>query len=145
MYLNIAQASQVVLVVKKLTVNAGDIRDTGSIPGSGRSPGGWHDSPLQYSCLENSMDRGTCRAIVHRVTKSQTRLKWLSTQHTCTYVFEHSESLSLFPSYYLWHVPCHPFPDFCLREVTVTFIDDFCAVYYIMLSTWIIISSTVTW
>ena len=51
-------ASQVALVVKKLPPNAGDIRDTDSIPGSGRSPGGGHGNPLQYSCLENPMDRG---------------------------------------------------------------------------------------
>ena len=46
------------LMVKNLTANAGDIRDTGSIPVSGRSPGGGHDNPLQCSCLENPMDRG---------------------------------------------------------------------------------------
>ena len=46
-------ASQVVLVVKNPPANAGDIRDTGSVPGSGRSPGGGHGNPLQYSCLEN--------------------------------------------------------------------------------------------
>ena len=50
--------SQVVLVVKSLPANAGVIRDAGSIPGSGGSPGGGHDNPLQYSCLENPMDRG---------------------------------------------------------------------------------------
>ena len=50
--------SQVALVVKKLSANAGDIRDGGSIPGSGRSPGGEHGNPLQCSCLENPMDRG---------------------------------------------------------------------------------------
>ena len=55
--------------------------DPGSIPGSGRSPGGRHGNPLQYSCLENPMDRGTCQATVRGVTKSQTWLKWLST-HT---------------------------------------------------------------
>ena len=48
--------SQVVLVVKNLPANAGDIRDAGLIPGSGRSPGEGHDNPLQYSCLENPMD-----------------------------------------------------------------------------------------
>ena len=52
------QASQVALVVKNLTANAGDIRDMGLIPGWGRSPGGGHGNPLQYSCPENSMDRG---------------------------------------------------------------------------------------
>ena len=50
-----------------------------SIPGSGRSPGGWHGNPLQYSCLENSMDRGAWWAAVHGVTKSQIRLRQLST------------------------------------------------------------------
>ena len=51
-------ASQVVLVVKNSLANAGDIRDTSSIPGLGRSPGAGHDSPLQYSCLEDTVDRG---------------------------------------------------------------------------------------
>ena len=51
----------------------------GSIPGLGRSPGGGRDNPLQYSCLENPTDRETWWAIVHRVAKSQTRLKQLST------------------------------------------------------------------
>ena len=62
-------ASQVVLVVKNLPANAGDIRDVGSIPGSGRSPGGEHGSPLQYSCLKSHMDRGAWWATVHGVTK----------------------------------------------------------------------------
>ena len=53
-------------MVKNLPVNAGNIKDTGSIPGLGRSPGGGHGNPLQYSCLENSMNRGAWRAIVHR-------------------------------------------------------------------------------
>ena len=55
-------ASQVGLVVKNLPTNAGDIRDLGSIPGSGRSPGGGHGNPVQYSCLENPMDRGAWQA-----------------------------------------------------------------------------------
>ena len=55
---------QVDLVVKKLLANAGDIRDIGSIPGSGRTPGGGHGNPLQDSCLENPMDREAWRAIV---------------------------------------------------------------------------------
>ena len=74
-------AFQVALVVKNLLANAADIRDMGSIPGSERSPRGGHSNPLQYSCLENSMDRGVWQATVHRVAKSQTRLKQLS---TCT-------------------------------------------------------------
>jgi len=60
----ICGSSQMVLVVKNLTVNAGDIRDTGSVPGLGRFPGGGHTNPLQYSCLENPMDRGACWAMV---------------------------------------------------------------------------------
>ena len=51
-----------VLVVKNPSTNAGDVRDTGSIPGLGRSPGGGNVNPLQYSCLENSMDRGAWQA-----------------------------------------------------------------------------------
>ena len=66
-------------VGKKSACKAGDIRDAGLIPGLGRSPGGGHGNPLQYLCLENSMDRGAWRAIVHRFTKSQTRLQRLST------------------------------------------------------------------
>ena len=62
-------------VVKNLPKNAGDTRDSGLIPGSGRSPGGGNDNPLQDFCLENSMDRGTWQATVYRVTKSQTQLK----------------------------------------------------------------------
>ena len=51
---------------KKMPANSGDIRDVGLIPGSGRSPGGGHGNPLQYSCLENLMNRGDWRATVHR-------------------------------------------------------------------------------
>ena len=65
-----ALAAQVALVVKNLPANSGDIRDAGSIPGSGRSLGGGYGNPLQYSCLENPKDRGACWASVHRVTES---------------------------------------------------------------------------
>ena len=68
-----------VLVVKNLPANAGDIRDTGSIPGSGRSPGEGNGNSLQYSCLGNPMERGAWQATVHGGAKSQTRLKRLST------------------------------------------------------------------
>ena len=68
-------ASQVVLVVKNPPGNAGDIGDMGSISGLGRSPGGGHGNPLQYSCLENPMDRGTWWATVHKVAKNWTRLR----------------------------------------------------------------------
>ena len=59
-------------VVKNPLANAGDSRDTGLIPGSGRSPGRGNGNPLQYSCLDNPMDRGSWRAMVHMVAKSQT-------------------------------------------------------------------------
>ena len=62
-------ASQVVLVVKNLPANAGDMSDAGSIPGSGRSPEEGNGNPLQYSCLKNPMDRGAWRATVHGVTE----------------------------------------------------------------------------
>ena len=66
------------VMVKNPPANAGNIRDTGSIPGWGRSPGGGHGNPLQYSCLEKPIDRGAWQATVHRVAQSWTRLKRLS-------------------------------------------------------------------
>ena len=69
-------ASQVAPVIKILPAKAGDFRDAGSIPGSGRSPGGGHSNPLQCSCQEHPHGWW---ATVHSVAKSQTRLKRLST------------------------------------------------------------------
>ena len=66
-------------MVKNLPAYAGDIRDSGSVLGLGRAPGGGNGNPLQYSCLENPMDRGAWRATVHGVAKSWTQLKPLST------------------------------------------------------------------
>ena len=62
-------------MVKNLPANAGDTRDAGSIPGSGRSPGGGHGNPLQCSGLEKPMNRGAWQAMVHGVTKNWTQLK----------------------------------------------------------------------
>ena len=56
-------------MVKNTAANAGDIRDLGSIPGSGRFPGGGNGNPLQYSCLENPMDRGAWQTVVHGVER----------------------------------------------------------------------------
>ena len=67
-------ASQVALAVKNPPANAGDMRDSSLILGSGRSPGGGHGNPLQYFYLENHMDRGAWLATVHGVAKSQTGL-----------------------------------------------------------------------
>ena len=90
-----------VLVVKNPPANAGDARDAGSIPGSVSSPGG--GNPLQYSCLENSMDRGTCWATVHSVSKSQTQLKRLSKHvHVPKARWWHSECTCLPLHLYLW-------------------------------------------
>ena len=68
------------LVVKNTPANAGDVRDPGSIPGWGRSLGGGHGNPLQYSCLGNPMDRRAWWAAVHGVAKSRTQLKQLNTK-----------------------------------------------------------------
>ena len=68
-----AWASQMALVVKNPLANAGDLRDVGSIPGSGRSPGGGNGNPLWYSFLENPTDRGAWKVTVHGVTKSRTQ------------------------------------------------------------------------
>ena len=67
------------LVIKNMPTNAGDVEDAGSSHRTGRSPGEGNGNPLQYSCLENSMDRGAWWATVHGVTKSRIRLKLLST------------------------------------------------------------------
>ena len=83
-------AFQVALAIKSPPVSAGDIRDVGSIPGSGRSLRGGHGNLLQYPCLENPMDRGAWWATVLRVTKSQTQLKQLSMHvHARTHTHTH--------------------------------------------------------
>ena len=64
--------SPVELVVKNLLAKAGNLREVGSIPGSGRSSGGGYGNPLQHSCLENPTDRGAWRSTVHGVAKSWT-------------------------------------------------------------------------
>ena len=73
---DVCSSGESILYTLYLPANAGDVGDVGSIPGSGRSPGEGNGNPLQYSCLENSMDRGAWWATVHGVTKSWT---WLST------------------------------------------------------------------
>ena len=73
---------------KESTCNAEDLRDLGSIPGLKRSPGGGHGNPLQYSCLENPIDRGAWWATAHGVAQSWTWLKWLS-MHARSYSVVH--------------------------------------------------------
>ena len=65
------KTASVVLVEKNLPANSGDKRDLGTVPGSGKTPGGGHGNPLQYSCLENPMGKGAWQATVHRVAQSQ--------------------------------------------------------------------------
>ena len=74
-----------VLVIKNPSASVVDVRDVGSIAGSGKSPGGGSSNALLYSCLESPMDRGAWWAPVHRVSKSQTQLKQLSA-HTHTHI-----------------------------------------------------------
>ena len=82
-------------MVKNLPANAGERRDVGSIPGSGKSLGGRHGNPLQYSCLGNSMDRGAWGATVHRVEKIQT---WLP-RHECTHTSQNCPRCATFSSW----------------------------------------------
>ena len=89
---NTKQASQVALVGKKLPANAGNIRDKGLIPGSRRSPGRGHGNPLQYSCLENPMNRGAWQATVHGVAESDMTEV---TQHACRHNTKHNRVLEL--------------------------------------------------
>ena len=86
---------QVVQLIKNLAPNAGDERDAGSIPGSGRSPGEGNGNPLQYYCLENSLGRGAWQATVNGVAKSQTWLKQLS-------MHVHTHARSSHPGQPLW-------------------------------------------
>ena len=78
---------------KELPANAGVTGDVGSIPGSGRFPGGGNGNLLQYSCLENPMDRGAWWAVVHRVAKSQTQLS----MHACTALLSTMYLYLMFP------------------------------------------------
>ena len=89
-------------MVKTPPASAGDGRDAGSIPGLGRSPGGGHGDPLQYSCLENSMDRGARWGIVHGVAKSRMRLS----DFTFTFHFHALEKeMATHSSVLAWRVP----------------------------------------
>ena len=89
-------------VAKNPLANAGDTRDAGSIPGSGRSPGGRRGDPLQYPCLETPMDRGAWRSTVHRVTQSQTRLKQPSMHACATPSFHTQPRIALITNLPIW-------------------------------------------
>ena len=96
---NNTEFSQVAAVVNKSPAKALDIRDMGSFPGSGRSPGGGQGNPLQYSCLDNLMVRRAWWALVHGVTQSQTQLNRLSTHnmHNIIVYLYHCGVLSVQP------------------------------------------------
>ena len=85
-------------MVKNPPANEGGVKDAGSMPGSGRSPGGGNGNPLQYSCMENPMDRGDGKATVHRVAKSQTRLSNFT--FTCNFVLYFPSLLQM-----CYHIP----------------------------------------
>ena len=102
----------VVLVGKKSPVNAGDVRETGSVPGLGIFPGGGHGNPLHYCCLENLIDRGAWQATVRGIAKSGTWLKQLrghSNPHTVTLQFRNVKACSHWSSspcpFYLFPFP----------------------------------------
>ena len=108
-------ASQVALEVKNPPANAGGSRDAVLITGLGRSPEGGHGNPLQYSCLKNSMDRGAWQATVHRVTKSQTRLRHDMHKHVQSQCFQVPERCCR------WTIPSRAkcgrfFKSFCLFQ-----------------------------
>ena len=84
-------------MVKNLPASAGDARDVGLVPGSGRSPGVGNGNPLQYSCLENIMYRGVWQAIVHGVAKSCAQLS------THTHTHTHNNQLRK-PLEFIWNV-----------------------------------------
>ena len=95
------------LVAENLPASGGDGGDLGLIPGLGRSPGGGHDNPLRYSCLENPMGRGTWQAVVQWVAKSWTRLKWFH-KHTYIYTTEVTTHTHTTPHHTHTHHYHHP-------------------------------------
>ena len=97
---------------------AGDIRDVNSTPGSGRSPGGGHGNPFQYSCLENPIDRGAWQATIHSITKSWTRRKQLNTAHYHGRNRAHSQ-MKLPGNNVVFH------PDIHLCRSALTVVEDF--------------------
>ena len=103
---------RVALGIKKAPANAEDVRNAGSVPGLGRSPEGEHGNPLQYSCLENLMDRGAWWATVHGFTKSRTQLKQLSTKENpfpCLFQLWVAADIPWFmvPFFCLWRQQCY--------------------------------------
>ena len=116
------EASLVAQLVKNPPAKAGDTRDTGSIPGSRKSPGRGYGNPLQYPDLENPMDRGVWWATVHRVTNSQTRLREHAHTHPgaggsdcppCSLGWAGNPEIA---SFLVWEMPTH---SLCRRDLSV--------------------------
>ena len=99
------------------------LRDVGLIPGSGRSPGGGHDNPLQCSYLENPMDRGAWWATVYRVAKSWTGLKWLSLHAGSILVglWPHPRATAKVLTKCIWGTPCRSELVECFRNASTCF------------------------
>ena len=117
-------ASQAALTVQNL-MPMQEIRDAGSIPGLGGSPGGRHGSPLQCSCLENPMDKGARRATVHRVAQSWTQLKWLSKHTRINSVYTYVSS----------NLPIHPTTlkyKFCCEATSSILLSVYCGVTLVL-------------
>ena len=101
------RASQVMPVVKNLPANAGDIRDTGSVCGSERSPREGHDSSLQYSCLETPMNRGAWQTTVQWVTKSWTQPRSLACTHHNLFIHSSVDGhLGCFFFFFFFYLGC---------------------------------------
>ena len=94
------------LVVKNLPANAGDARDLGSVPWSGRSPAGGNGNPLQYSCLEKSRERGTWQGVVKGAAKSRIRLS-THTEQTNTCGKEYQKVSAVQASIFVFFVQCY--------------------------------------
>ena len=104
-HLNCSSGIRVAPVVKNPSTNSGDTRDAGSVSGWGRSPGEGNDYPLQYACLETVTDRGAWWAIVHGVTKSDTRVHTHTTRVQGHQVYLHCCKQHHHPPLGLSHLP----------------------------------------
>ena len=140
-HLHMLGGYQVTLVVKNLPAIACRHKRHQYDLWSGRSLGGGHGKPFQYSCLENPLDRGAWWAIVHRVAKSPTWLKWLS-MHACTYTSLHPTWLSMYPIsikflfMMIWshYSAVYKYSDFgCYHQVSLNFSHDHLGVNFYFL------------
>ena len=123
---------------KKSTYNAGDLRDTGSMPGSGRSPGGGNGNPLQHSCLKNPMDRGVWKSIVHGAGNESdmteqliTHMPVLSRNKSEREIFLHN--IFMFPWVMLSLLKGKKKPTLRRKVIIIQKVNDYLNCYYITL------------